>query len=165
MMMRMWQWLMSAPGDTRPLSASWAGPGLLRLPGPGLALATEAGASQCGTRVSCTSSVTSSPASHLSDLSDPGSCVIWSVSSWSQECQEDTSSVILTPDPGCRVQKPALALAGFWNYSISWIMVKTWTFWRGQLENFPDSNPFSQYYSNILLAFCLSILQVNFPEI
>ena len=70
-----------------------------------------------------------------------------------------------TPAAGCRSRLCLVSLAGFWNYSISWIMVKTWTFWRGQLENFPDSNPFSQYYSNILLAFCLSILQVNFLEI
>ena len=176
MMMIMWQiwwwwecdsdWCLPpvTPGLCQPPEL---GPGSWGCPGPAWLWLLRLGPVSAGpeSAVHPVSPHQSSPASHLSDLSDPGSCVIWSVSSWSQECQEDTSSVILTPDPGCRVQKPALALAGFWNYSISWIMVKTWTFWRGQLENFPDSNPFSQYYSNILLAFCLSILQVNFPEI
>ena len=122
MMMRLWQWLMSAPGDTRPpltplplltpCQPPELGPGSRGCPGPA-GLWLEAGASQCGTRVSCARSVTSSLASsssHHSDLSDPILAPVSCVSSWRQEWQEDTSSVIRTSRPRRSGQKPAPCL-------------------------------------------------------
>lgn len=84
-----------------PVSASGAWPGLVRPPGPGRAPTeanTEAGASQCGTRVSCARSVTSSSSSLaiitvISVTGDPSSlrCHCGHPGP-GQECQEDTSS-------------------------------------------------------------------------